>query len=84
LEAAFLDPGLRSIKQYIKNAQQWLKSEGGRIFLCVSSLDNNEFSSLSCIKGLPWDEFEVVQRNGIKLSIVEYDVRAQVLAACSR
>jgi methylase of polypeptide subunit release factors len=83
LEAAFLDPGLRSIKQYIKEAPQWLKSEGGRIFLCVSSLDNNEFSSLSCVKGLPWDEFEVVQRNGIRLSIVEYEARAEVLAASS-
>jgi methylase of polypeptide subunit release factors len=83
LEAAFLEPDLRSIKRYINDAPQWLKSGDGRIFLCVSSLDNNEFSSLSCVTDLPWDEFEVVQRNEIRLSIVEFKARAQFFVASS-
>lgn len=72
LERAFFDPGLSSIKKYLRQISDILeKNSTTRAFVCVSDLENHDLPQYSASVLLEWKDAMTIDLGWVKLALVE-------------
>lgn len=71
LDAAFYDPQLRSLNQYIEELPNWLRVQNSKAFLCFSNLEDNSLQLTAESRGLGWNQRLVVNEEWIELALIE-------------